>query len=441
MPLRLLQVWLWLLAALTMRSDFAQPGALDSSFRAPLFPTNFASVCVLSDGKIYAIASTAQGGKLQRLNSDGSLDTTFSPRLAPNFSVVSIAREAAGSLLVAARIDDARNKVELLRVFENGDVDPAFHATAESSDYLLVSIIPRPDGKFWLHGYFQKVNDTARVGLARFQADGTLDNFFRLQTNVVSVPRIAPQAGGRLLVKAEQAASDMIWSIFLRVTDDGSVDPTFDNTNVGMPGFCTPFVDSADRILIAGYGFRPPNSRIVFWRLLPDGKIDPSFAEVASDGDISDIAIQPDGKIIVAGYFKDLNGIQRPRLARLHENGAVDETFDARAWAGDSRQQILGPRLQLDGRVLVWGVVTAPQIADWRYFLVRVWGDKYLRFNNASLNDGGQMSLQIHNTFSGDFLLERSTDLITWEVLNAVPSVGIDTRTATPTAFYRATAK
>jgi uncharacterized delta-60 repeat protein len=65
-------------------------------------------------------------------------------------------------------------------------------------------------------------------------------------------------------------------------------------------------------------------------RLQPDGSIDRSFQCQTStnlDGRIMDLAVQPDGKIVIGGFFSRVNGQDVPHLARLNPDGSLDLTF------------------------------------------------------------------------------------------------------------------
>jgi hypothetical protein len=58
------------------------------------------------------------------------------------------------------------------------------------------------------------------------------------------------------------------------------------------------------------------------------GRIDPTFMTVSGfDSYITASALQPDGKILVVGFFSEFNGTHRPNLARLLFNGSLDVSF------------------------------------------------------------------------------------------------------------------
>jgi uncharacterized delta-60 repeat protein len=65
-------------------------------------------------------------------------------------------------------------------------------------------------------------------------------------------------------------------------------------------------------------------------RLLSDGSPDPAFAPAfIEEGRVRSLAVQADGRILVGGSFKRVGGRSALGIARLHANGTVDPTFEA----------------------------------------------------------------------------------------------------------------
>ena len=87
----------------------------------------------------------------------------------------------------------------------------------------------------------------------------------------------------------------------------------------------------------------------------PPGGNDNAFNPVF-DGPINSVALQPDGKIVVAGAFTVANSVTRHRVARLLPNGALDFTFAALPGGADEAIRTLA--LQTDGRMLIGGDFT-----------------------------------------------------------------------------------
>jgi uncharacterized delta-60 repeat protein len=78
---------------------------------------------------------------------------------------------------------------------------------------------------------------------------------------------------------------------------------------------------------------------------------------------VNALALQPDGRILVAGRFDSVNGVPRNGLARLAASGAVDTTFDPGTGLEIEYEEpgsalITALALQPDGRVLVTGCFT-----------------------------------------------------------------------------------
>ncbi len=90
-----------------------------------------------------------------------------------------------------------------------------------------------------------------------------------------------------------------------------------------------------------------------------------SFAP-SSNSNIDAIAVQSDGRIVIGGAFSNVGGVTRSRIARLHQNGVVDDTFNPSA---SNRVRALA--IQSDGRIVLGGDFTLIGGVERRY-LARV---------------------------------------------------------------------
>ncbi len=88
------------------------------------------------------------------------------------------------------------------------------------------------------------------------------------------------------------------------------------------------------------------------------GFVDPSFLNNLSGPNswVWALALQPDGRLLVAGQFTSFNGVPGGEVVRLGADGRVDTNFNARVTAGDPT--IHSVAVQPDGRVLIGGMFT-----------------------------------------------------------------------------------
>lgn len=91
-------------------------------------------------------------------------------------------------------------------------------------------------------------------------------------------------------------------------------------------------------------------------RLNSDGSLDNLFLPgIGPDGDVLAIAVQTDGKLLIGGSFRTINGINRDGIARLNGDGNLDSTFDP----GTNRNPAaVAIAIQSDGKIVVGGVQT-----------------------------------------------------------------------------------
>ena len=117
------------------------------------------------------------------------------------------------------------------------------------------------------------------------------------------------------------------------------------------------------RILVGGYfstlggGGTGTTTRNFVGRLNADGSLDTAFNPGANNW-VEALAVQPDGKILISGYFTTLGGggtgtTERNRIGRLHADGSLDRDLNPGA-----NNSILALAVQPDGKILVGGNFT-----------------------------------------------------------------------------------
>lgn len=350
-------------------------GSLDNTFNVvdTLNGTIF-DIAVQTDGKVlvvgdfYIYDGVVTQYNMVRLNSSGTRDTTFNIDRRISGNIYEVNPLANGKILIGGAFPVATDIVNfntfydnIARVNQDGTVDPSsvngFSLTEQGG---VFDTVQQPDGKILLGGEFQYANGLSRRYLARYETSGALDTGFDTQRNISIVYSIALQSDSKILV-ANGGASVML----TRLNTDGSVDTTFTPPFVAYSAsiqartrITTVIVQPDDKILVAGKlitgsASSPTLSGLV--RLNPNGTLDTTFQKVFARGGttyVNDIALQPDGKIVIGGDFTNINNNGAfAYLARVNPDGSVD----AAAGSFNTGSPINEIELQPDGKIVFGG--------------------------------------------------------------------------------------
>ncbi|TAE31352.1 MAG: hypothetical protein EAZ92_02995, partial [Candidatus Kapaibacterium sp.] len=248
-----------------------------------------------------------------------------------------------------------------------GALDPSFVQTGTGLNNQCYSPMIQPDGKIIVCGDFTSYDGNTRKYIARINADGTLDNTFtQTGSGLENAPRaIALQTDGKIVVVGDFTDyNGTPRTKITRLNADGSLDATFVvGTGFGGSGFPIPYsltIQPDGRILVGGF-FDSYNgtSRIRLVRINSDGSVDTGFNTTGTglDDITYSIRIQSDNKILVAGAFTQYDGVPRSRIARLNADGTLDATFTQTGTGFNN--QISRIELQSDGKILVGGLFTS----------------------------------------------------------------------------------
>ncbi|MBL0046945.1 MAG: T9SS type A sorting domain-containing protein [Bacteroidetes bacterium] len=434
----------WLIAA-SYCSIYAQAGALDNSFGVggkvitdfgPTSTSRAQSIAVQSDGKILVAGYNTTGGSsgtkadytLVRYNTNDTLDNTFDTDGIVttdflSFSNVSLGDlgntmmvQPDGKILVAGTLVDlAFNPTSysfgVVRYTTSGALDNSFGVNGKASfvgEGYCESIALQADGKILLAGHGAGSPD---FHLSRLNSNGTLDNSFginfgqetyivgpsNVQTNSLSFAHsVLVQANGKILVAGYYYFNPTGGAhrfIVIRLNSTGSFDSSFGNGGVVYGDLIDPnlnmgsYTDNAfaaalqpdGKILMAGAACSNfSNCDFALVRFNSNGTMDPSFGSngVATTNlglgleEARSIALQSDGKIVLAGTT---NGGSDVALVRFTSTGALDMTFDTDGkvitTVGSANDIARSVALQADGKIVVAGTRETGAKAD--FFVLR----------------------------------------------------------------------
>jgi uncharacterized delta-60 repeat protein len=234
--------------------------------------------------------------------------------------------------------------------------------TKPGTDGTVYALAVQPDDKTIVAGHFTTYNTIGRNGIARANFDGSLDTTFNpgsgvasAQGDFISSLALDPTSGAVVLGGSFASVNGISRHNVARLLSTGALDGTF-NPGLGTDGTVWAVALQPDgKVVIAGNFTKVNNvNRGHLARLNPDGSLDASFdpGTNAPNAAVHALAIQPNGAILVGGDFTAAGPYVRKGIARFGTGGAVDAGFDP-------GQGVDGPvyaiAVQLDGRILIGG--------------------------------------------------------------------------------------
>jgi uncharacterized delta-60 repeat protein len=362
---------LWLIVMLLGLLDSATAVELDPLFNRGAGTDAFAEHAqALPDGRILvAGAFTAYNGEpvsfLMRLNEDGSLDRSF--RHEVNAWVRNFVVQPDGRIVVAGSFSSVEGKPRglIARLLPDGALDESF----DVGDGFSEKVVPadpnppyvfwmalQPDGKVIVTGSFAKYAGRVVNGIVRLNPDGSIDESFHSGRGLDSWGRFV-----RVLPNGQILLSGWFTSYngfgcnrLVRLQADGSPDTSFRPYFGDKTAVYSADVLPDGKVIVSGHSKGTTFTRGIA-RLNPDGSEDPSFVGFTNER-TECVLVQPDGKILVSGWFTAANGQARGCIARFNADGTLDETFVANS-------EFFIWQLSFDGRGRILAAGGFPKIA------------------------------------------------------------------------------
>ncbi len=320
-----------------------------------------ADVVVQGDGKIVAAGYSYDGFHnftLVRYNANGGLDASFGyggkVSTAMGGGAQAVAIQGDGKIVAAGYFDNGSGgALALVRYLGNGALDNAFGSGGKSLTAGVAGgasgLAIQADGKIVAVGNTDNGGGYPNFVVARYDGGGSLDNTFGTggKVSIFSTYRdtlnaVVLQGDGRIVAAGCSYGSGGGYDLAVRrFNGDGSPDAGFGTggkATVVVGGYyplgaSVALVPGSDNIVVAGFS----DTDLVLARYKSDGTPDATFGsggkvriDTGSVGAIVfDMAIQPDGRIVLAGksYVSSEATGYDVVVLRYNANGSLDTTF------------------------------------------------------------------------------------------------------------------
>jgi uncharacterized delta-60 repeat protein len=352
-------------------------GSIDTSFNIGTgFNSNVNAIAIQSDGKIllggnFTSYQGVAANRIIRLNSDGNRDTSFNIGTGFNGNVTYIVIQLDGRILVGGSFTNYQGVGAnyLLRLNANGSRDTGFSVGAGGLPGGISSIAIQSDGKIIIGGQFTTYQGAAANRIIRLNANGSRDTGFNTGAGFVSwtVQSLLIQNDGKILVGGRfETFQQISVNRIARLNSDGSRDTSF-NIGAGFQKTVNTLAIQEDGKIVVGGSFNSYQDVIVggITRLNTDGSKDNSFSSGSGfnlqsvlDPGLRSIKIQSDGKILAGGSFTSYQGVGANYIIRLNSDGSRDTSFNLGTGFNNVVNTIF---VQSDGKIIVGGNFTTYQ--------------------------------------------------------------------------------
>jgi uncharacterized delta-60 repeat protein len=187
-------------------------GSIDTSFVVGsgffgFFGPQVYSLILQSDGKIlvggdFISYSGASSENIIRLNTDGSVDTSFVIGTGFNSLVTSFEIQGNGKILVGGSFTsyDGVSSNNIIRLNTDGSIDSSF-VVGTGFNGFVTSFEIQGNGKILVGGFFTSYSGVSSNRIIRLNTDGSIDSSFVVGTGFDNIVRtIQLQSGGKVLV-------------------------------------------------------------------------------------------------------------------------------------------------------------------------------------------------------------------------------------------------
>ena len=310
--------------------DLDNGNILGTPFNTTLVNGSVIDVFVQNDSKVllggtFSTYSGVSQNRLTRINSNGFRDTGFNIGTGFNNTVEVVMVDTNNKVLVGGDFTqfNGNNKGGLVRLNSDGSLDTTFSGLttgfsgATPIAFRLVNEILEYDGKYYVSGNWSTYNESPVPDIVRLNQDGSLDTTFSAITYSAAtrIISLGIQSTGKIVVSDQ--------TLMRRLNTDGSLDLTFTNSSVS-PEANTIEILGDDKILAGGRIFG-----VGIRRYNVNGAIDttfnpPTMGIVNQPRRGVNSIVVANGCYFIAGDWFSIDNTVSLNIARLFDNGSLN---------------------------------------------------------------------------------------------------------------------
>jgi len=347
--------------------------------------TTFNNMGVGFDGNVYTIKIDANnklmiGGdfyiyntdsvtRIVRLNSNGTIDTTFNAGNGANFKVKAITIQSNNKVVIGGDFTsfDGEVKRKIARLNSNGSLDSTFnHASGINGGFNgSVNALEVLNDKIIVGGSFTKYDDINANQIVILNQDGSRDTTFSPILFMNSVNSLQVLENNKIVFAGNPYVNGSVpFPNIIKVDFDGNEDISFNNGNGFDNNVYVVIKDSNNKLMVGGQFLKYFNNvdKKYITRLKTDGYPDSQFQTVHGfNKAVHSVELNQNNGILVGGEFTSFNGELVNRLALLKPNGEFDSSFYYAEGASSSNSSPYTPYIyqilsQNDGKIMVSGM-------------------------------------------------------------------------------------
>jgi uncharacterized delta-60 repeat protein len=403
---------------------FTKSGSLDSSFGSGGFATLSPSSATTSDGQAIALDGNGElivAGSVNhqpavlKFHSNGSLDASFGSNgialmtsLPANGVFTSVATSSGGAIIAGGEeIVPGMPHMVVGRYNADGTVDTTFGQSGSvstdigSTSSFGTSVITDSQGRIVVVGGAYYLATNVDMAAARYNADGSLDTTFGsggittldVSHGVDVAYGVAVSPTGNLVLAGSSWQSNIYNIALAQLTSNGMLDPGFGNDGQVLTDFSTSTSGDAramaiqpdGKIVVIGSNYPVTGREFAVLRYNADGTLDKAFGEngltstpftvpnpydsahpSVADSNAEGVAVDAQGRIVVAGFVYNPFGGSDFALARYLPDGALDTSFgtggqELFAINAGGTNKAFAVRSDQNGKIVIAGYTALPQ--------------------------------------------------------------------------------